>query len=194
MADRPTAPRGPRPPVNAPVSPATAGVPEAFPHQTTARVAPAAQLPGIFWGALGCVSVLGVGFTVLFLVLRPGSPATAAPPLPPPTAAVVAPPPPAEPRPTPDIQPLAPPPAAATPAEAEPAHPKAPVHPIKVARAAKVEKKAAKPPADQSGGDSDETAAPKKAAAEKSGAEPSADDDQPAPRHRERASDDPEDE
>ena len=37
-------------------------------------IAPRApELPSIFWGALGCVSVLGVGFTVLFLVARPGA-------------------------------------------------------------------------------------------------------------------------
>ena len=98
----------------------------------------ATELPSIFWGALGCVSVLGVGFTVLFLVARPGSgaspavvPSTAAP-----QPALVVPAPPVAARPSPDIQPLAPPPVA--PVEAAPTppavHPKPVTHLIKVAR------------------------------------------------------------
>jgi hypothetical protein len=166
-------------------------------------------LPPVFWGALGCVSVLGVGFTIMFLVLRPSA-APAAPLPPPATAAVVAPPPAPAPaaRPTPDIQPLAAPgaaPAAAPEAEAHPVH-KPVVHPVKVARVQpKADKKAHDPTGDsvddadqapvakKAGGDQAPVA--KKAGGDKPAADQgSADEDQPVTSHRERASDDPEDE
>ncbi len=218
-------------------------------------IAPRAPaLPPVFWGALGCVSVLGVGFTILFLVGGTSSsaarPAVARPAVARPQSAVALPAPPvsASARPSPDIQPLAPQPSASPPVATAPApHPKPPIHLIKVARApavaanvkdpsksdGKPEKKAASAGADEPAGDSDEAAAlaapkaaapaptkialppaakaatpvaPKaasspaakttaktaKAAADK-GTEPAAEDDQPVARHRERASDDPED-
>ena len=48
-------------------------------HHDTARISlapmePSRELPGWFWGALGCFTVLGVGLVVLFLVLRPDTP------------------------------------------------------------------------------------------------------------------------
>jgi hypothetical protein len=219
MGDRPTASKPAAPPVTQPPASAS-GSPHPVAHETTARVATQkTPLPSFFWGALGCVSVLTVGFTVLFVVARPGAAAvTLPPPVPlPPPAAVTAPPPP--PRPSPDIQPMAPPAAPpAAPVEAPAAHAKpVVVHPVKVARApsaseaggvAAVTKKKAPKTADQTDDSSDDGAtanstanstAKKKAtdspaaAADKPADQKAADDDQPAPRHRERASDDPDD-
>jgi hypothetical protein len=201
----------PRAPVSQP-KPSASGLPHPVAHETTARVAAPGKppLPNIFWGALGCVSVLAVGFTVLFFVARPESPGVApatvavqpARPLPVAAPQVAAPAP--SPGPSPDIQPLAPP---AQAAPVEPAHPKPAVRPIKVARAPGSaegspgsKKKAAKPSADDQAADSsDEGTSAKKAAADsptgsdKATDQGAADDDQPAPRHRERASDDPDD-
>jgi hypothetical protein len=60
-------------------TPAPAGPPGAPQgHHQTASVralAAGAQVPNWFWVVLGCLSVLGVGFTVLFVVVR--TPATA---------------------------------------------------------------------------------------------------------------------
>jgi len=42
--------------------------------------APRSELPGWFWGLLGCLSVLGVGFTVLFFVIEPPRGGSALPP------------------------------------------------------------------------------------------------------------------
>jgi hypothetical protein len=194
-------------PVPAPASP------QPVAHETTARVAPPKPpLPNLFWGALGCVSVLSVGFTILFLVARPGAAAGTLPaPVPlPPTATAT--PPPAPRGASPDIQPLAPPVAPpaphGTPADAPAAHAKPAVHPIKVARAPSgpdgtgagaVKKKGPKAGADDQSDDSADDSAPKKKAADSAGAaadQGAADSDQPVPRHRERASDepDPEDE
>jgi hypothetical protein len=213
MGDRPTgAPRPARKPVSQSPVPAPAS-PQPVAHETTARVAPPkAPLPNLFWGALGCVSVLSVGFTILFLVARPGAAGTLPAPVPlPPTAAAT----PAAPPPrgaSPDIQPLAPPVAPpaphGVPADAPVAHPKPAVHPIKVARApsgsegsgaANVKKKGQKAAGDDQSDDSSDDSAPKKKASDSSGAsadQGAADSDQPVPRHRERASDepDPEDE
>jgi hypothetical protein len=92
-------------------------------HQTerVAVRAGAAQLPNWFWGALGCLSVLGVGFTVMLMVGRPAAEA--------PRPAVVA---------TPSLAP-APPQVIQVEQLAPPPPPPAPVHraaprPIKVAR------------------------------------------------------------
>src|SRR5206468_1451883 len=84
MGDRPTGPRAPRPPMSPSASPAPPGSPPQAGPATAARPAP---LPPVFWGALGCVSVLGVGFTMLFLLARPGGGPAAAPVAPPPSAA-----------------------------------------------------------------------------------------------------------
>src|ERR1700689_5292307 len=44
----------------------------ANPRENTARVAMrGSELPGWFWGLLGCLSVLGVGSAVLFFVFKP---------------------------------------------------------------------------------------------------------------------------
>jgi hypothetical protein len=52
----------------------------ANPRENAARVAMRGnELPGWFWGLLGCLSVLGVGSAVLFLIFKPPS-GVAAPP------------------------------------------------------------------------------------------------------------------
>jgi hypothetical protein len=53
-------------------------------HHETARISLATvngsrELPGWFWGALGCFSVLVVGLSILFFVVRPGTAASAEP-------------------------------------------------------------------------------------------------------------------
>jgi hypothetical protein len=207
MGDRPTAPKLQRTPVSQPK--AASGLPEPVVHETTARVAAPSKppLPNVFWGALGCVSVLGIGFTVLFVFARPGSPA--APPPAAPLAATAVAVPAQRPGLFPDIQPLAPPPAPAEPAAA---HLKPAARPIKMARAAgaeggpstsasrKTERKSQKAgTGDQAADGTDDSAPSKKAAgdtaasADKPADQGTSDDDQPAPRHRERASDDPDD-
>jgi hypothetical protein len=50
-------------------------------HHDTARISLATvqgsrELPGWFWGALGCFSVLVIGLSILFFVVRPGAAAT----------------------------------------------------------------------------------------------------------------------
>jgi hypothetical protein len=51
--------------------------PQSQVRHSTARVAvtepPRFELPGWFWGALGCLSVLVIGFAVLFVVTKPGA-------------------------------------------------------------------------------------------------------------------------
>ena len=210
MGDRPTAPKPARTPVSQSPAPAPAA-PQPIGHETTARVSPQRPpLPNLFWGALGCMSVLVVGFTVLFLVARPGAAAGTLPaPVPlPPTAVAPAPP---APRPLPDIQPLAPPaPPPPASAEAPSPHAKPAVHPIKVARAPSgseggglavvTKKKAQKATSENQADDGadDGTAAKMKSAdstasTDKTADQGAADDDQPAPRHREHASDEPDD-
>jgi len=198
MADRPTAPKLQRPAANHPR--AAQGLPQPVVHETTARVAAPGKppLPNVFWGALGCVSVLGIGFTALFVLARPGTAPAPRPVVSAPATAIAIP---AQPGASPDIQPLAPPAAAVEPPAA---HLKPAAHPIKMARAAgsegaptrKSERKAQKAGSDEADGTDDSAA--KKASSDTSSdkaADPgTADEDQPIPRHRERASDDPEDE
>jgi hypothetical protein len=102
----------------------------ANPRENTARVAMGGnELPGWFWGLLGCLSVLGVGSAVLFLIFKPPSGVAAPPGLVTTTAAgdrtsaqrgaQI------------DIEPMAPPP---TPAAGAPAPPKPrPARPLRIA-------------------------------------------------------------
>jgi hypothetical protein len=63
-------------------------------HQQTARVSVLARdLPSWFWGAMGCLSVLAVGMTVLFLIVNSSGEraASGAGPLPPTAVAGAAP-------------------------------------------------------------------------------------------------------
>ncbi len=92
---------------------------------------PQAELPSWFWGVLGCLTILGVGFTVMFFAIKSPAGTTAA--IPP---AVVAPPAPSAPAPASaprpsgiQVEQLAPPPAALLPTPVR----KAP-RPVKVAR------------------------------------------------------------
>jgi hypothetical protein len=107
----------------APAQPNAGNRPER--HQTERVVVPAraGQLPNWFWGALGCLSVLGVGFTIMLVVGRPAAEA--------PRPAVVTAPPaaPAAPQGI-QVEQLAPPPPPPSPA---PVHRAAP-RPVKVAR------------------------------------------------------------
>ena len=99
MANRPTgsAPRQRQ-------APAPSTQPQPHVRHSTARVAvhepPRSPLPGWFWGALGCLSVLSIGLAVLFVATKPGaeeaapvaaSAPAAAPPSPGPKAVVAAP-------------------------------------------------------------------------------------------------------
>jgi hypothetical protein len=125
----------------------------AAPRHSTARVstthgARSGELPGWFWGALGCMTVLVVGLSVVFFIGQTGGstptggiapaivPASAAPAAVAPAAA-----------PAPDVQrgqkpgiriePMAPPPPAIDQVPPPPpvaTKPKAPVRPLKVAR------------------------------------------------------------
>jgi len=108
------------------------------------------ELPGWFWGALGCMTVLVVGLAVVFFMGQSasGGPAGTAPApaavAPPATAAAVASPPARTSQPSDirrargpgiQIEPMAAPPAAIdVPAPAATPRPRAPVRPIKVAR------------------------------------------------------------
>jgi hypothetical protein len=76
---------------------------------------PRGELPGWFWGLLGCLSVLGVGFTVLFFIVEPPGGPSALPS----TAAATSAPldPPAS---GPQIVPMTPPPASPAAALARP--------------------------------------------------------------------------
>jgi len=90
-------------------APAASTQPQPHVRHSTARVAvhepPRSPLPAWFWGALGCLSVLIIGFAVLFAVTKPGAeeaaPVAASAPTiaPAPTQATVAAPAPARPAP-----------------------------------------------------------------------------------------------
>jgi hypothetical protein len=105
----------------------------ANPRENTARVVMrGSELPGWFWGLLGCLSVLGIGSAVLFLIFKPPSGiAAAAPSLA--ATAVPADRAPAQHGPQIDIEPMAPPPAPSSAAFGAP-RPKAVPHPLKIAR------------------------------------------------------------
>src|SRR3954465_4237664 len=51
---------------------APAGIPADAPEDTARVVMHKSALPGWFWGMLGCLTVLGVGFGVLIVVARSG--------------------------------------------------------------------------------------------------------------------------
>ncbi len=112
------------------------------------------ELPGWFWGMLGCLTVLGVGSTVLFLMFKPPG-GTAA------TATSLTTQPPALRGPEIDIEPIAPPPAfhPAKPVSALAASkPKPAPRPIKNARSPATSSSAAEPGGEtdpQAEGDSD---------------------------------------
>jgi hypothetical protein len=164
MANRQSAPAAPR---------------ASAPEDTARVVMHKSALPGWFWGMLGCLSVLGVGFAVLILVARNGlldggavgpapvAAAAAAPVAPAPS--VVAP---AGGRPRPQIEQLAPPAALPLIPVAEP-KPRTQPHAIKLARS-------------PSGGHA--TAADKPAAADTPAADKPATDDKPAAASDEAAS------
>jgi type IV secretory pathway VirB10-like protein len=106
------------------------------PRENTARVSMRGnELPGWFWGVLGCLSVLGIGFAVLFLLVK--APTGATPPAP--SLAATAPPADgarasARRGPQIDIEPMAPPALPALPADGLPAaRPKAAPRPVRVA-------------------------------------------------------------
>jgi hypothetical protein len=120
-------------------------------RHSTARVATtqgrASELPGWFWTALGCMTVLVVGLTVVFFVFQPSAapkPAgeAAAAPLPPAVTTTVVPsaPPPAAEAPRPAAQGIrvermaTPPPAIDQIPVAPAVKPKVPSRPVKVAR------------------------------------------------------------
>jgi hypothetical protein len=172
--------------------------------ENTARVVMhKSALPGWFWGMLGCLSVLGVGFGVLIVVARNGlldggavGPATAAAAVPiAPASAIGG----AGSPPRPQIEQLVPPPAAPLIPAAEP-KPRAQPHAIKLARSPSgghptaADKPAAdkpgddKPGADKSAAGSDEAAPAKKPTDKAAG-----DDDQVVRHHKTAASDDDDD-
>lgn len=129
----------------------------ANPRENTARVVMRGnELPGWFWGLLGCLSVLGVGSAVLFLIFKPpGGLSAPAPSL----AATAAP---ADRAPVPggrqiDIEPMAPPPP--SPAVAGAPKPKAVSHPLKIAHSPSAPHPAAAPVADTDKGDDKATEA-----------------------------------
>jgi hypothetical protein len=173
--------------------------------ENTARVVMhKSALPGWFWGVLGCLSVLGVGFGVLIVVARSGlldggavaPAATAASPTAPAPATE-----PAGSRPRPQIEQLVPPPAAPLIPTGEPkAH--AQPHAIKLARSPSGGHPAAgdKSADDKSGADkpaSDDKAAatPEEAASAKKPTDKAAgDDDQVVRHHKTAASDEDDDE
>jgi hypothetical protein len=131
------------------------------------------ELPGWFWTALGCMTVLVVGLTVVFFVFQPSAASTAAgagvAPLPAAATTTLAPTAPAA---APDVQRpqpqgirverMTPPPPAIDQVPAATAKPKAPGRPIKVARtpaakpAGAAAAAAAKPAAVESEGEANE--------------------------------------
>jgi hypothetical protein len=188
--------------------PAPAGI-RANDGENTARVVMhKSALPGWFWGMLGCLSVLGVGFAVLIVVARSGlldggavapaaaaAAAVAAPTAPVPATAT------AGSRPRPQIEQLVPPPAAPLLPAGEP-KPHAQPHAIKLARSPSGGHPAAgdKSADDKSGADkpaSDDKAAatPDEAASAKKPTDKAAgDDDQVVRHHKTAASDEDDDE
>ena len=132
--------------------PAAATPPEAARHSTlaTARVATTearkTELPGWFWTALGCMTVLVVGLTVVFFVFQPSAAPTAPggaaeAPLPAAATKVITPSAPAgapeAPRPPAQgirVERMTPPPPAIDQVPPAAARPKAPARPVKVAR------------------------------------------------------------
>ena len=185
---------------------APAGIRADVPEDTARVVMHKSALPGWFWGMLGCLTVLGVGFGALIVVARSGllgggpvGPATAA-------AATVAAPPPPPPatgstgsvgsRPQPQIEQLVPPPAAPLVPTAEPKARTQP-HAIKLARSPSGGHSAAadKPAADKAAGDDKSGAATGEAAATKKPVDKAAgDDDQVVRHHKTAASDEDDDE
>ena len=178
--------------------------------ENTARVVMhKSALPGWFWGMLGCLSVLGVGFGVLIFVARSGllaggavapAPAAAAattvaaPTAPVPATASAGSPP------RPQIEQLVPPPAAPLIPTGEP-KPHAQPHAIKLARSPSGGHPAAgdksaddKSGADKPASDDKATATPDEAAPAKKPVDKAAgDDDQVVRHHKTAASDDDDD-
>jgi hypothetical protein len=168
----------------------------ANPRENTARVVMrGSELPGWFWGLLGCLTVLGLGSAVLFLIFKP--PGGLAPPAP----SVVTTAAPADRAPVPrgpqiDIEPMAPPPSSATVGAPKP---RAASHPLKVARSPSAPHPAAAPVGEADKGDDQtteaETTDSDDAPKAKTKAKPKApaadsDDDQPAAAHKTPSSDD----
>ena len=188
---------------------AHAGVRADAPEDTARVVMHKSALPGWFWGMLGCLSVLGVGFGVLIVVARNGlleggavGPATAAaatvavPTAPAPTTAS------AGSRPQPQIEQLVPPPAAPlVPTKAS--KPVAQPHAIKLARlpssghSAITDKPASdkpvKPTSDKPGADDKSAAADEAAPPKKPPDKAAGDDDQVVRHHKTAASDEDDD-
>src|SRR4051812_838254 len=147
---------------------APAGIPADAPEDTARVVMHKSALPGWFWGMLGCLTVLGVGFGALIVVARNGllaggpvGPASAAAPT---VAAPTAPAPAtgsAGSRPQPQIEQLVPPPAAPLVPTAEPKA-RTQLHAIKLARSPSGGHSAAgdKPAADKAAVDDKAAAAP----------------------------------
>jgi hypothetical protein len=146
----------------------------ANPRENTARVAMrGSELPGWFWGLLGCLSVLGVGSAVLFFVFKPAGglagPANLAAPAAPadrPTSSAQI-----------DIEPMAPPRAEAVAAP----KPRPAPHAMKIAHAPAAAHSAGSPAAaaEPAAADDSDDDAPKAKAKTKEPADDS-DDDQPA--------------
>ena len=189
---------------------AHAGIRADAPEDTARVVMHKSALPGWFWGMLGCLTVLGVGFGVLIVVARNGlldggpvgparaaaaAAALAAPPVSAPAPASAAS------RPQPQIEQLAPPPAVPLIPAAEPkSHPQS--HAIKLARSPSgghstpADKSGAdKPGLDKAAADDKSAAAVDEAAPAKKPADKAAgDDDQVVRHHKTAASDDDDDE
>jgi hypothetical protein len=132
MVDRPAASSGGARPARPGALPATES------HQHTARIAVRSQLPGWLWGVMGCLTVLGVGFAALFVLMGPGAgPATPAAVITAAPSAPAAAPAPAKPAGI-QVEPMAAPPPPPPPIVAHPSKPKAAPdarrRPVKVAR------------------------------------------------------------
>jgi len=188
---------------------APAGAP-ADAHDNTARgVIHKGALPAWFWGMIGCLSVLGVGFGILIVVARNGLLDGGAVG---PAAAAAAAPSPVGPPPGPQIEQLVPPPSA-RPMPTSAPKPRAQLHVIKLARSASgghpgaadkpsddkpgADKPAAdKPAADKPGTDKDKPAAAsgEAATAKKPTDKAGGDDDQVVRHHKPAASDEDDDE
>jgi hypothetical protein len=155
------------------------------PGENTARVVMRNnELPGWFWGLLGCLSVLGVGSGVLFLIFKPpGGTAVAGPSLATTPAPIDRAP--ARRGPQIDIEPMAPPPAP-PPEELAAPKPKVAPHPLRIARSPGTPHAADAPSGETdpaTAGDSDDAPTPKvKAKAGDS-------DDAPTPKVKAKAGD-----